>query len=264
MLHDLVTRIAVRGALVGGSLASGNLFWVRAALGENQLRMHDCAKDGTISIGGVSEQLYGEGFVGAWHEVLGRELGERLPAALYEVGLRGARWEVQRAIDVGVWVPRLLRPFVGRKEMLEKARGSRFYRALLLESLGILFRMIMTEGGWGVVEEIDILSTPIRVVVSNTPEPRRLGHTGRCSCHLTTGIYAGYFETLFGLPFRGRETTCRARGDAACTFELALGEEAPPAAAAEAEAKAEEAPAPASAPAEAAKRGKKKASPAST
>lgn len=97
--------------------------------------------------------------------------------------------------------------------------------ALLQESLAILFRMIMTEGGWGVVEEIDLLSSPIRVVVSNTPEPRRLGHTGRCSCHLMTGIYAGYFETLFGAPCHAWETTCRSGGDPVCTFELALGAE---------------------------------------
>jgi predicted hydrocarbon binding protein len=187
--------------------------------------MHDCTKDGAISIGGVSEQLYGEGFVAAWHDILGRELGERAPAALYEIGWKGARWEVAKAIEVGVWVPRLLRPLVGRKDMLEKARSSKFHRALLEESLAILFRMIMTEGGWGVVEEIDLLSSPIRVVVANTPEPRRLGHTGRCSCHLMTGIYAGYFETLFGTPCHGWETTCRSGGDPVCTFELALGTE---------------------------------------
>jgi predicted hydrocarbon binding protein len=223
MILDTLSSVAVRAALIGGSLASGSLFWVRAALGENQLKMHQCAKDGTISIGGVSEQLYGEGFVGAWHEVLGRELGPRLPAALYEVGRRGAEWEVRKAIEVGVWVPRLLRPLVGRRELAEKVKTSPFYHALMTETLRILFRMIMTEGGWGRIERIDLRSTPMRVVVVNAPEPRRLGQTGQCSCHLMTGIYAGYFETIFGLPASAVETTCRSKGDRACTYEVTLG-----------------------------------------
>lgn len=222
-LMNAATTVAVRAALIGGSLAGGNLFWVRATLGQNQLVMHDCTRDGEISIGGVSEQLYGEGFIAAWHDVLGRELGDRLPAALYDVGVRGARWEVRKAIEKGVWVPVLLRPLVGKKELVEKVRTSGFYHALLQESLRILFRMIMTEGGWGVVERIDLRGSPMRVVVANAPEPRRLGHTGKCSCHLTAGIYAGYFETLFGTPASAVETTCRSRGDHACTFEIALG-----------------------------------------
>jgi predicted hydrocarbon binding protein len=234
---DLFTRLAVRAALVGGSLFEGSLFWVRATLGENQLRMHDCTPDGAISIGGVSEQLYGEGFLAAWHEVLGRELGARSPAALYEVGFRGARWEVEEAIRHGVWVPRLLRRLIGRPELLEKVRSSALYHALMAESLRILFRMIMTEGGWGRVESIDLRSEPIRLVVENTPEPRRLGQTGACACHLMSGIYAGYFATIFGTPFRAAETTCRSRGDPRCTFELRKG------------AAAEPEPAPAAAPA---------------
>lgn len=217
---DLVTRLAVRAALVGGSLAERNLFWARAALGKNQLAMHDCTPDGKISIGGVSEQLWGEGFVGAWHEVLERELGSKLPEVLYEVGVRGAKWEVKEAIQRGIWVPRLLKPLIGKPELLEKARRSRFQRALMEESLRILFRMIMTEGGWGLVEELDVTTTPIRVEVENTPEPRRLGRTGKFECHLMRGIYAGYFTTIFGTPFMGRESTCRSAGDRTCTFEL--------------------------------------------
>lgn len=227
MIKEALTRGAVRAALMGGSVATGRLFWVRAALGENQLRLHDCAPDGTISIGGVSEQLYGEGFVEAWHRVLGRELGDRLPAVLYEVGVEGARWEVKKAIEMGVWVPWLLRPFIGKPELLDQVRSSEFYHALTLESLRILFRMIMTEGGWGVVKDLDLRSDPMRVVVANTPEPRRLGKTGRCSCHLMSGIYAGYFETIFGTPGRAVETTCVSRGDPACTFEVALRPAAP-------------------------------------
>lgn len=221
---DQATTLAVRAALIGGSLASGSLFWVRATLGQNQLEMHDCSKDGAISIGGVSEQLYGEGFIAAYHEVLGREFGPRLPQVLYEIGLKGARWEVKKAFEMGVWVPKLLRSFVGRPELLQKVKTSPFYHALMQETLRILFRMIMTEGGWGVVEDVDLRSTPIKVRVKNTPEPRRLGHTGQCSCHLATGIYAGYVETIFGLPVAlAKETACRSRGDAVCTFEVTFG-----------------------------------------
>jgi predicted hydrocarbon binding protein len=217
---DLVARGLARAALIAGSLASGRLFWVRASLGENQLRMHDCTADGEISIGGVSEQLYGEGFLGAWHEVLGRELGAELPRVLYEVGQRGGRWESARAVERGVWVPAVLRSLIGRPELLEKARRSAVTHAILAETLRIVLRMIMTEGGWGVVESIDLRGTPLKLVARNLPEPRRLGRTGVCSCHLSRGALAGYFETLFGTPVTVRETTCASRGDEVCTFEL--------------------------------------------
>lgn len=219
-LTSLLPRLAVRAALVAGSLAEGRLFWARAALGKNQLRLHDCTADGAISIGGVSEQLYGEGFVLAWHEVLGRELGPRLPEVLYEVGVRGARWEVSEAIRRGVWVPFLLRPLVGKPRLLEQVRTSRMHHALVHEALTILFRMIMTEGGWGVVESLDLRAQPMTLVARNTPEPRRLSSARQPVCHLMRGIYAGYLATLFGVPFTARETTCAALGDERCTFEL--------------------------------------------
>lgn len=217
-----LTATAVRAALIGGSLASGNLFWVRASLGENQLRMHDLTRDGEISIGGVSEQLYSEGFLGIWHEVLARELGERLPAVLYEVGKRGATWEVTRAIERKVWVPAILRSLVGRPELADKVRDSLVYHAVMKETLGILFRMVMTEGGWGRIDTIDLRATPMRIDVTNTPEPRRLGVTGHPVCHLMTGIYTGYFETIFGLAAQGREARCCSAGDPVCSFEITL------------------------------------------
>ncbi len=221
---EALTSIGVRGALIGSSLASGSLFWVRASLGQNQLKMHDFTRDGEISIGHVSEQLYGEGFLAAWHEVLEEELGPQMKQVLYKVGVRGAHWEVRRAIDRKVWVPKLLRPLVGRPEMLVKMRSSKLYHAVVHETLKILFRMIMTEGGWGRIEALDLKSDPIKVVVENTPEPRRTGSTGQCSCHLMTGIYTGYFETIFGTGFTGRETSCAAKGDRFCTFELSAAE----------------------------------------
>lgn len=220
--YPTLAKLAVRAGLIGGSLASGSLFWVRAALGENQLRMHDCHADGSIGIGGVSEQFFSEGFLAAWHEVLDRQLGDRAPDALYEVGRRGARWEVEEAVRHGVWVPALLRGFVGRPELLDKVQESPFYHALLKETLHILYRMIMAEGGWGVVEEIDLTTTPARIVVRNTPESRQLGQTGRPSCHIARGIYTGYLATVFGVEASGVETSCRSRGDDRCTFEVTL------------------------------------------
>lgn len=216
-------KVAVRAALAGGSLASGSLFWVRAALGQNQLAMHECRRDGWIGIGGVSEQFFSEGFLGAWHEVLARELGDRAPDALYEVGKRGARWEVEEAVRHAVWVPPLLRRFVGKPELLGMVRESPFFHALLRETLFILYRMIMKEGGWGVVEEIDFLGQPARVTVANSPESRQLGATGRPSCHVARGIYTGYLSTIFGVPAQGVETACRCQGDARCTFAITLG-----------------------------------------
>lgn len=220
-------RVAVRAALVAGSLASGRLFWARAALGQNQLKMHDCTRTGEISIGGVKEQFFSEGFIAAWHDVLDRELGERAPAALYDVGNRGGRWEVEEAIRCRVWVPALLSGFIGKPELLEKVRTSTAYHALLEETLRILYRMIMTEGGWGVVERVDLRSEPARYEVSNTPESRQLGQTGRAVCHINAGIYAGHLSAIFGLPTRGNEVACVSRGDPRCVFEVRFEGDAP-------------------------------------
>jgi predicted hydrocarbon binding protein len=184
--------------------------------------MHECTKDGSISIGGVPEQLYGEGFLSAWHEVLGKELGPRAPAALYEAGRVGGRWEALRAIEQGVWVPRFLRPFIGKREILEKARKSAVFHALVKETMKIFLRMIVTEGGWGVIEDLDFRSNPARITVTNAPEPRRLGRTGRCSCDLFAGITAGYFEALTGAPCIVCETRCASQGDRACEFEILI------------------------------------------
>lgn len=219
-LTSALPRCAVRAALVVGSLAEGRLFWVRAALGCDGAGLHDCSPDGALAIGGVSQQLHGEGFLLAWHEVLGRELGPRLPETLYEVGVRGARWEVDEAIARRVWVPLLLRPLVGRPALLEQVRTSRMHHALLQEALLILLRVVMTRGGWGVIETLDLRARPMRLVARNTPEPRRLGRTGQPSCHLLRGIHAGTFATIFGAPFSARETSCAAAGDPCCTFEL--------------------------------------------
>jgi predicted hydrocarbon binding protein len=83
--------------------------------------------------------------------------------------------------------------------------------------------MIMKEGGWGVVEEIDLSSEPARVHVANTPESRQLGKTGKPGCHIARGIYTGYLSTVFGVPAQGVEIACRCQGDPRCTFAITLG-----------------------------------------
>ena len=184
--------------------------------------MHHCDEEGAIGIGGVSEQFFSEGFIPVWHEVLRREAGDRADDLLYEVGMKGARWEVEEAVRHGVWVPALLRGMIGRPELLAKVRESAFMHALLNESLHIVYRMIMKEGGWGVVEEIDFRQVPARIVVHNTPEFRQVKSDGKPVCHIARGIYTGYLATVFGVGAKGVETTCRAKGDPRCTFEITL------------------------------------------
>jgi len=220
---ELAGRVAVRAALAASSLATGRLFWVQAALGRNQLAMHDCTPDGRISIGGVSEQLYGEGFIAAWHEAIGRAVGpRRLKEVLYEAGARGAEWEVGEALRHGTWVPALLRPFVGTPELLVRARESAAFRALARETFRIFLRMIVTEGGWGVVEDLDLAADPIVLRCRNTPEPRRLGPSREPACLLFAGICAGYFRRLVGVDCEVRERECEAQGHEACVFEVSV------------------------------------------
>jgi hypothetical protein len=214
-------RTFARAALAGTSIASGNAFWLQAALGRNQLKMHECSK-GAIRIGGVSEQLYGEGFVRAFHDVLREQVGgdeEKLRLLLEEMGARGARWEIEEAIARGVWVPWFLKGYAGKPELLARARQSRVFGPLVRETLGIVLRMVMTEGGWGEIRSLDIASEPAVVTVANSPETRGKNARG---CYLMTGIYRGYFRHIFGKECEAKETTCVSRGDRLCTFEVSF------------------------------------------
>lgn len=62
----------VRAMLFHSSIIDRRTFWVQAALGRNQLNMHEC-EEGEARIGKVNEQLYGEGFIDAYPEILERE-----------------------------------------------------------------------------------------------------------------------------------------------------------------------------------------------
>jgi predicted hydrocarbon binding protein len=230
-LGRLARRGLARTALAATSLATGHGFWVEAVLGRNQLAMHLCKK-GVLSIGGVSEQLYGEGFVRAFHAVLREHVGgdeQRLEALLRELGEKGARWEVEEAIHHGVWVPWFLKGYAGKPEMLGRVRRSRLLGPLLEEALAIVFRMIMTEGGWGEVLSVEIASEPMVVRVRNAPETRGGESNQRAAasaapkgCYLLAGIYRAYFATIFGKECDVREATCASRGAEACTFEMSF------------------------------------------
>jgi predicted hydrocarbon binding protein len=219
-MQALVSKALVRAALVGSALIDRRRFWAQAALGRNQLKMHDFG-DGEISIGRVSEQLFAEGFIRAHHEVLERELGpERASELLREIGTRGASWEIHEAIRHQIWVPRFLRPLVGRPELFARVRSSRVLRTLVQETMRIVFHMIMTEGGWGVIRDIDIASDPMYIRVRNTPEHRQLGPAEAPTCDIMTGIYRAYFQEVFGIDCDAREATCQSVGAPHCTFEF--------------------------------------------
>lgn len=218
-MNSLLGKAITRTALIGSSLLQRNSFWAQAALGRNQMFMHEFG-DGAISIGKVSEQLYSEGFLGSWHRVLTRELGpEKAKHALSEVGTEGAAWEIQEAIAHGIWVPTFLGPWVGKPDLYRRVQSSWLWRTLVSECMHLLFRMIMAEGGWGVVEEVEIGSDPMFIRVRNTAESRQLGPSDEPTCHVASGIFRAYIQELLGVTVQVRETTCSSMGDRCCTFE---------------------------------------------
>lgn len=79
-----------------------------------------------------------------------------------------------------------------------------------------------TNMGYGKVRILELGDGSESVVVSilDCFEADAPGNSRRPSCYFTLGYFEGIFSQLLGKNFGGRETSCRARGDASCIFQL--------------------------------------------
>jgi predicted hydrocarbon binding protein len=78
------------------------------------------------------------------------------------------------------------------------------------------------EIGWGQfnVCELDPGKMRLVVEVADSPFAAAYGPADVGVCHLTRGVLSGLAAGLFGMDMRAVETTCRARGEPVCRFEM--------------------------------------------
>jgi predicted hydrocarbon binding protein len=79
-----------------------------------------------------------------------------------------------------------------------------------------------TNMGYGKIRilELDAGSDSVAIGIMDCFEADSLGESLGPSCHFTLGYLEGLFSQLLGKNFRGRETSCRGRGDDSCNFQL--------------------------------------------
>jgi len=196
----------------------------RAWMGATAFELHDVdVRRGRIGIGGVDEIMWSSKFLGLYHEVLADRLGEQgKNEVLYEVGREGGRWEVEEALKHGRWVPKSLARLIRREGVVDLLRRDPGLARFFSLSTKMVFRLIINEGGWGTVDEVDFAATPIRVVHGNSQEARWVGPSDEPACHLSRGVVAGYASGILGEELHATEVECKAAGARHCVYELRL------------------------------------------
>jgi len=58
------------------------------------------------------------------------------------------------------------------------------------------------------------------ITLEHTVESESFGNAGKKVCFCTAGLLAGIVEGAFGIKVRGREISCRSKGDPNCVFEI--------------------------------------------
>ena len=87
-------------------------------------------------------------------------------------------------------------------------------------AMKMVLRLIINEGGWGTVDEMDFTATPIRVTMSNSQEARWGGPSDKTTCAIATGVFAGYTSRILGEELHAKEIECQAMGAQRCVFEI--------------------------------------------
>ena len=194
---------------------------VRAYMGSSSFDIHDVdMKKGRIGVGGVDEIMFGSELLRVMHEVLGRMGPEEKERALYDIGFITCYYEAMDAIRKERWAPRVFVPLMTSGGLLERVRQDPLMAELLSKVLVTESRIIITEGGWGTVEEFDFTSEPLRAVLSNSQEVDWLGPSDTPVCHYFAGGAAGHVSAITGEWFEGREVECAATGAPRCVFEM--------------------------------------------
>lgn len=193
----------------------------RASLGATAFELHDVdVIKGRIGIGGVDEVIFSSKFVGLFHRVLARHVGEEEKnKILYEIGFEGGYWEVSEALAHHRWMPRKMARIIEEGKTEATLAADPDFARLFSEVLSLALRLIINEGGWGVAT-VDLLSKPMRATLRNSQESRWEGPSNRPVCHLSAGVMAGYASKMMGRRLDSREVACAAAGAPECVFEV--------------------------------------------
>lgn len=196
---------------------------VRAFLGATAFEIHDVdLAHGRIGIGGVDEVIFSSKFLEAFHRIIAEEAGsaERRNAALYRVGKEGGHWEVSEALEHGKWGPRPLVRLIESRSASEQLRSDPWMARFFAIVMKMVCRLIINEGGWGVVQSLELEQDPMRVTLGYSNEARWLAPSETPVCFLCAGVIAGYASRIFGRDLDAVEVRCAAMGAPACVFEL--------------------------------------------
>lgn len=153
------------------------------------------AGDGKLLYQGVRYLLIRPETLASFQKAVEKEVGERAGELLYAGGFTGG------------------------------AASSRKYRETFRQSDAETARFLCHMGGqigWGRFDLLECSHEAGRLVVEvhASPFAEAYGQSPRPVCHFIRGVLAGLADTVIGGAFVARETSCRARGDARCRFEV--------------------------------------------
>jgi len=135
---------------------------------------------------------------------------------------------VDQAMRQGRWAPRMLMEMIEQQDILVLSRKDPDAARFFSLSIGMVMRLIINEGGWG-VSRFDLLSDPVTVTLDHSQEARWAGPSSLPTCYLSAGVMAGYASRLMRRRLDAREIACAATGAPRCLFELTESPaEAPP------------------------------------
>lgn len=193
----------------------------RAYMGATSFDIHDVdLARGRIGIGGVDEIMFGSELLAVLHEVLGRQGEQERRRALYDVGFVTGYYEAMDAIRRGRWAPKVFVPLMTSGGLLERVRRDPLMARFLDKVLYTESRIIISEGGWGVVERFDYGTDTLTVVLAHSQEADWMGPGAQPLCHYFAGGAAGHVSAITGEWFEGREIECAGAGAAHCVFEM--------------------------------------------
>lgn len=219
--HPRLVRYVLRPIANAPGLSSRLKVMVRAYMGSNSFDIHDVdVEKGRIGIGGVDEIMFGSELLRVLHEVLGRMGTAEQRRALYDIGFVTGYYEAMDAIRKGEWAPRVFVPLITGGNLLERVRSDPLMAGFLNKVLRMESRIIINEGGWGSIEEVDYGSIPVRAVLANSQEAEWMGPSDEPVCHYFAGGAAGHVSAITGERFEGSEVECRAAGSERCVFEM--------------------------------------------
>lgn len=220
--HPRLSRLLLRPIASVPRLSDALKVLPRAFMGASAFEIHDVdVEAGRIGIGGVDEVIFSSKFVELFHRELAAKMGEEEKnRTLYAIGRQGAWWEVDQALAHQRWAPKRLADLIANGATLDALRAEPELARFFELTMKMVLRLIINEGGWGVVDELDFASRPIRSSLVNSQEARWLGPAETPQCHLAAGAMAGYASRIFGETLTAREVECEATGASRCLFEI--------------------------------------------